>query len=138
MEGYVNIDIRPECKPDLVADLSCGLPFFRDDSVEKVAAVDFLEHVPIGRVVPLIEEIYRVLKSGGVFESMTPSTDGRGAFQDPTHVSFWNMNSWIYYSDDAYRALYGIRAKFRGTVRDLITDERMNVIHTHAILEAVK
>jgi len=27
-----------------------------------------------------------------------PSTDGRGAFQDPTHVSFWNSNSFWYYT----------------------------------------
>jgi len=28
-----------------------------------------------------------------------PSTDGRGAFQDPTHVSYWNENSFLYYTD---------------------------------------
>lgn len=27
------------------------------------------------------------------------STDGRGALQDPTHVSFWNPNSFWYYTD---------------------------------------
>jgi hypothetical protein len=30
--------------------------------------------------------------------TITPSTDGRGAFQDPTHVSFWNSNSFWYYT----------------------------------------
>ena len=30
--------------------------------------------------------------------TLTPSTDGRGAFQDPTHVSFWNSNSFWYYT----------------------------------------
>ena len=30
--------------------------------------------------------------------SQTPSTDDRGAFQDPTHVSFWNSNSFWYYT----------------------------------------
>ena len=34
-----------------------------------------------------------------------PSTDGRGAFQDPTHVSFWNENSFTYYTE-AGRAAY--------------------------------
>ena len=28
-----------------------------------------------------------------------PSTDGRGAWQDPTHVSFWNEHSFWYYTD---------------------------------------
>ena len=31
--------------------------------------------------------------------SEIPSTDGRGAFQDPTHVSYWNENSFLYYTD---------------------------------------
>lgn len=34
----------------------------------------------------------------------TPSTDGRGALQDPTHVSFWNSNSfWNYARGDQNR-----------------------------------
>lgn len=30
-----------------------------------------------------------------------PSTDGRGAWQDPTHVSFWNENSFWYYTQSS-------------------------------------
>ena len=33
---------------------------------------------------------------------MTPSTDGRGAFQDPTHVAFYNENSFWYFTDKTY------------------------------------
>jgi O-antigen biosynthesis protein len=46
-----------------------------------------------------IKEVYRVLAPGGHFLSRTPSTDGRGAFQDPTHVAYYNENSFLYYSD---------------------------------------
>ena len=131
LDNFINIDNRPETNPDMVLDVTEGLPF-GNDSIDTVVAVDFLEHVAIGKVVPLIEEIYRVLKPEGSFISVTPSTDGRGAFQDPTHVSFWNKNSWLYYMHDAYRALYGIKAKFSGTVEDVQTDS--HVIHTHARL----
>lgn len=133
---FVNIDNRIETGPDMVLDVTRGLPY-DDNSVDMVAAMDFLEHIPTGKTVALIEEVYRVLKPGGEFISVTPSTDGRGAFQDPTHVSFWNANSWLYYMDDAYRALYGIRAKFSGSIMDVITDEESHVIHTHADLEKV-
>lgn len=132
-KGYINIDNREDCKPDMVLDVCFGLPF-DDESVDEVTAIDFLEHVPIGKVIPLIEEIYRVLKPGGNFVSLTPSTDGRGAFQDPTHQSFWNLNSWLYYMDDAYRALYGTKAKFKGIVHDVHTDPQSKVIHTYANL----
>jgi len=41
---------------------------------------------------------YPYLAPQGWLLSQTPSTDGRGAFQDPTHVSFWNSNSFWYYT----------------------------------------
>jgi hypothetical protein len=43
-------------------------------------------------------EIHRVLAHGGWAFIEVPSTDGRGAFQDPTHVSYWNENSFWYYT----------------------------------------
>ena len=113
IEGYVNIDNRPDVSPDIIVDVAEGLPY-DDSSVDEVMAADFLEHIPIGKTVGVIEEIYRVLKPNGKFVHMTPSTDGRGAFQDPTHVSFWNINSWLYYMDDLYRDLYSVKAKFKG------------------------
>jgi glycosyltransferase involved in cell wall biosynthesis len=138
IEGYINIDNREETKPDMVADILEGLPF-DDNSVDEVRAHDFLEHIPIGTAISVITEIWRVLKPGGIFDSLTPSTDGRGAFQDPNHVSFWNRNSWLYYSEPVYRALYGIEANFAITdIDDIITDKRMNIIHTHVIGKAVK
>lgn len=136
-KSFVNIDIRPEVKPDLVCDVAQGLPFY-DDSVDVVLANDFLEHIPIGRTVSVVEEIYRVLKPDGSFVSMTPSTDGRGSFMDPTHLSFWNANSWLYYMHNAYRRLYGIKAKFEGAVEDRVTDPSLKIIHTHCNLKAVK
>jgi len=137
IEGLVNIDNRSEVNPDLVCDVLTGLPF-DDDSVDYVLANDFLEHIPNGQTVQVIEEIFRVLKPGATFESMTPSTDGRGAFMDPTHVSFWNCNSWLYFTQDDYRELYGITAKFTGGIRDHVTNDALHIVHTHAMLKAVK
>ena len=45
---------------------------------------------------------HRVLAPGGWAFIEVPSTDGRGAFQDPTHVSYWNENSFLYYTDRYY------------------------------------
>jgi len=137
IDDFVNIDIRSSVDPDLVCDVTKGLPM-RENTIDYIVAFDFLEHVPIGSTIYVIEEIYRVLKPDGKFEHLTPSTDGRGAFQDPTHVSFWNINSWLYYMDDQYRDLYDINAKFTGEIRDLVTDDAHHIIHTHGILKAVK
>jgi predicted SAM-dependent methyltransferase len=130
MEGFVNIDIREAVKPDLVCDISQGLPF-DNDSVDEVRAWDILEHLP--GCVFIVEEIYRVLKAGSVFESFTPDAEyGQGAFQDPSHISFWCENSWLYYSEKAYRDLYGIKACFKiENIRRIATGNR--VFHLHVV-----
>lgn len=91
-EGYTSIDIEGA---DLVADLNKGIPL-PDNSCGIVRAYDALEHLVDKH--KTMKEIHRVLAPGGMLISMTPSTDGRGAWQDPTHVSFWNENSFWYYT----------------------------------------
>jgi glycosyltransferase involved in cell wall biosynthesis len=138
LDGFVNIDNRAGVSPDLVCNVIDGLPY-ADSSVDVVRAYDFLEHIPQGKVIDVITEIWRVLKPGGTFESFTPSTDGRGAFMDPTHVSYWNINSWIYYSDDQYRGLYDIKANFELVgIKDVGHDSENGVIHTHVVARAIK
>lgn len=136
IDGFVNIDIQERVVPDLVCNVIDGLPY-DDNTIDEVRAHDFLEHIPSGKTIQVVNEIWRVLKPGGIFEHLTPSTDGRGAFQDPTHLSFWNINSWLYFSNDAYRDYSGIKAKFDvAELRDIITGEQ--IIHTYGRLYAVK
>ena len=90
--GYKTVDLKDA---DIVADLRCRWPF-ADGSVGLIRAHDFLEHLPDQRFT--MDEIWRVLAPGGYLLSQTPSTDGRGAWQDPTHQSFWNSNSFFYWT----------------------------------------
>lgn len=92
LPGYVGVDVRPV--GDVVADL-CGNWPFGDESVDRICASHLVEHLP--EPLHTMSEAFRVLKSGGQFEIDVPSTNGMGAFQDPTHKSFWNLNSFIYY-----------------------------------------
>lgn len=90
---YQSVDLKDA---DIICDLNGRWPF-EDNSVSVIRADDVLEHLKD----PLhtMKEIYRVLKTGGWLIGQVPSTDGRGAFQDPTHVSYWNENSFYYYTD---------------------------------------
>jgi glycosyltransferase involved in cell wall biosynthesis len=90
--GYLSLD---KFNGDIIADLENGIPL-GDNTCGVVRAHDALEHIKSSQ--KLMNEIHRVLAPGGILLSMTPSTDGRGAFQDPTHVSFWNENSFWYYT----------------------------------------
>jgi len=99
-DGYLGVDQRPGPGVDIVARFPGRLDL-PDGSAGVIRAVDFLEHV--ADKVALINEIYRLLAPGGLLLSQTPSTDGRGAFQDPTHVAFYNENSFWYYTEPGYR-----------------------------------
>jgi len=111
-DGFFGIDCQQLDGVDLVCDCNERIPL-DDNCADQVRAFDFLEHVRNDRRIHIMTEIWRILKPGGIFLSMTPSTDGRGAFQDPTHYSFWNENSFWYYTDAAHRALYNIQANFK-------------------------
>jgi SAM-dependent methyltransferase len=92
--GYLAVDLRKEA--DIVHDLNEGIPL-PDNSVGVLNASHIIEHLHDKN--KIMAEIHRVLAPGGWAFIEVPSTDGRGAFQDPTHVSYWNENSFLYYTD---------------------------------------
>jgi SAM-dependent methyltransferase len=92
--NYITVDLREDA--DVVADLNEGIPL-EDNSVGVLNASHILEHLTDKN--KIMAEIHRVLAPGGWAFIEIPSTDGRGAFQDPTHVSYWNENSFLYYTN---------------------------------------
>lgn len=107
-EGYLSIDKE---NGDIYADLDEGIPL-PDNSVGVVRAFDALEHIKDKQ--KIMAEIHRVLIPGGMLISQTPSTDGRGAWQDPTHVSFWNENAfWYWTRKDFMQYIRNEKVKFR-------------------------
>ena len=110
-DGYLGVDQHPADRVEIVAKLPAPLPL-ADSSVGVIRAYDFLEHV--GDKVALFNELHRLLAPGGLLLSQTPSTDGRGAFQDPTHVAFYNENSFWYFTEAQYqRYVPEITARFQ-------------------------
>lgn len=110
-EGWVNIDYSVTAKPDLVLNLDdpkLKLPY-DDSTADEVNAVDFLEH--INNIIPLMNELWRVLKPTGVLHVETPYAGTLDFYKDPTHVRpfvpetfkyfaewrpyFYNINPWV-------------------------------------------
>jgi len=91
--GYLTIDQQDA---DINCDLNKGIPL-EDNSVYVLNASHVIEH--LNDKTFTMKEIHRVLAHGGWAFIEVPSTDGRGAFQDPTHVSYWNENSFLYYTN---------------------------------------
>ena len=92
-KGYLTIDQEGA---DITCDLNDGIPL-PDNSVGVLNASHVVEH--LRDPIKTMREIHRVLAHGGWAMIEVPSTDGRGAWQDPTHVSFWNEHSFWYYTD---------------------------------------
>lgn len=137
VKGYLNVDL---CEPaDLICDLRDEWPW-AESSVERIIAYDIFEHLP--NKIHTLNEAYRVLVPGGVLDMMVPTTDGRGAWQDPTHVSYWNPNSLFYLEDgnshnSRFAKAYGMRHRFRIAAQS--HDEYPDSVwKLHVILEAVK
>lgn len=113
LEGFVNVDLAPPA--DVIADLREPWPW-DDSSISLIVADDIFEHLP--DKIHTMNEAWRVLAPDGELQVTIPSTDGRGAFQDPTHVSFWNPNSFWYFEAgnphrERFGEAYGVRARFR-------------------------
>lgn len=105
--GYTSVDLL---NGDILADLNDQWPF-EDGEVGLFRAHDAIEHLK--NPIHTMKEAYRCLTDNGWFLTMTPSTDGRGAFQDPTHVSFWNSNSFWYYTRAEQAQYIGTPVKFQ-------------------------
>lgn len=141
--GFIGIDRwePPWATADNFGRVDLDAPWpFEDGSAEHIRAHDIIEH--LSDKTHTMNEIHRVLKPGGTVEIVVPTTDGRGAWQDPTHKSWWNRNSFFYYEHgnphlERFKEAYGITARFKVAFeRNQSLDD--GVTKLHIVLEAVK
>lgn len=123
-DGYIGLDQHQQGQTDFVCDLSKGIPL-EDNFADEIRAHDFIEHIE--DKIFVMNEIHRVAKPGGIIDISVPSTDGRGAWQDPDHKSWWNENSFHYYT--------GLFDIIELSTNDIIPG---GVCHVRAILKAKK
>lgn len=94
--GYESVDLHDA---DICADLEKPWPF-EDNSVGVLRAYHVLEH--LHNTIHFFNEAYRVLAPGGFLLIEVPSTNGPGAWSDPTHVRFFNTLSFEYFTNRQY------------------------------------
>ena len=131
----INIDLE---EGNYKWDLNDGIPL-DDNSVGVIWASHILEHLHDKH--KIMCEIHRVLVDGGWAFIQVPSTDGRGAFQDPTHVSYWNENCfWYYTKKDKAAYIRNNNVRFQAFKLDTFYWEPRsdNIAITDAWLVAIK
>ena len=124
------VDIRDSLSaPGVVRIVAANLSLqpipFDDGFFDSLSAYDFLEHVPRAALdyasgtthfpfVELMNEVWRVLRPGGIFYAVTPAFPHEKAFRDPTHVNVLAAKSHRYFTrPQLLGRMYGFGGEFR-------------------------
>ena len=133
----VNHDLtvhRPEI--DIAHDLNV-LPWpWGDESFDKVLAIAVLEHVRHNLIVT-VNEIWRILRPGGVLSVKLPHWNADGSYIDPTHYWRFSLRSLEVFDPDTE---YGGHYSFYTPCKWRITKPaRLNRARTsiHAHMEKI-
>jgi SAM-dependent methyltransferase len=144
----VDLSGSAEGGPDVVqirrANLVLSPIPFDDQHFDSVSAYDFLEHVP--RVlatadglatrfpfVELMNEVWRVLRPGGLFYASTPVYPHSNAFVDPTHVNVITDGTHRYFTQPhRLAAMYGFKGDFK-SLRVQLASPNEHTVYTPAL-----
>ena len=106
-KGFIGVDItKVGTQADIVWDLmKFPWKFAKDNSADEVFASHYLEHIPHGNgssdpMFNFMDEIYRILKPGGIARFVCPYYTSVRAFQDPTHLRFISEPMFNYFNKD--------------------------------------
>lgn len=117
--GAIGLDLLPLSGVDLVCDLN-KVPYpFEDGEFDLIVAEHVLEH--LDNVVAVIEEAYRLLKTGGKLEIVCPHFSSADTFTDITHKHFITSRSFDYFvpGSDLGRYAYSDKIKFKVLKKEL-------------------
>lgn len=64
IDGFINVDINPDFKPDVVMDFLKPLPI-ESKSVSEIVLYHVIEHIPESKHLKLLLEFHRILKENG-------------------------------------------------------------------------
>lgn len=92
LAGWINVDLDPAGRPDVVADLSRTLPF-ADACADAIFSEDFVAQLDPPALRGFLAECRRMLKPAGTIRVLTPDLArfARMFLDDPdTLIGFWN------------------------------------------------
>lgn len=117
-DGYLSLDISKECHPDIVADIREPWTW-ATEPIEELKADNLTEHLTPDERIDVMNEAWDRMKPGGMFWIRGPllkldEDHLMGAFSDPTHKSYFTMETWDYWDIDhprgrVYGRDYGIK-----------------------------
>jgi SAM-dependent methyltransferase len=108
----ITLDIDPDCKPDVIWDMS-KLPLpLRDDTFDECHAYHVLEHMGTQGdwrfFLDQFADFWRILKPGGTFCGVVPDLASRWLWGDPGHTRALSIEALTFLSQDEYDKQVGV------------------------------
>lgn len=123
-KDFENVDCYSATGIDTVCNLNDPVWPWPNNYADFILALDIIEHLP--NKIRTMNNIWTTLKNGGQIIIEVPTTDGPGAFQDPTHISYWNRNSfWYYEKGNVYYERFHVQMGICACFEVLSSDIRM-------------
>ena len=98
--GFIGMDLRKLKNVDIVHNVE-KFPFpFPDESCSIVLASHLIEHIKPWLMLKLMDEVWRIMKTGGQFWLALPYALSFGFCQDPTHCNPCNEATWTYFDPE--------------------------------------
>jgi ubiquinone/menaquinone biosynthesis C-methylase UbiE len=94
--GFIGVDCVEMEGVDLVMDLEQFPWNIESNSVDEIVCNHYIEHT--SDLIAFIDEIYRILKLGGVCKIVAPFYTSIGCWQDPTHKRAINQATFLYFN----------------------------------------
>jgi predicted SAM-dependent methyltransferase len=96
--GSIGVDWSDRHDADVIHDLNI-FPFpFADNEIDEIFLDNILEH--LDSPITVMEEIHRILKVEGEVKVIVPYFRSPFAFHDPTHKTFYTIESFSYYDPE--------------------------------------
>ena len=96
--GTIGVDYSDRHDADVIHDLNVFPYPFESDSIDKVYLDNVLEH--LDEPMRVMNEVHRITKTGGEVKVIVPYFRSVWAFIDPTHKTFYTVDSFAYYDPD--------------------------------------
>ena len=97
---YVNHDIAPLPGIDVVADINLYPWPWDNDSFDEIVANNLLEH--LDNFLLAMEEIYRILKPGGLVKLSVPYWNSCSRYIDPTHKIGFHEDTFKFFDPSSH------------------------------------
>lgn len=94
--GAVGIDINPRSDADVVHDLNVVPYPFVSNYFDEIWCDNVLEH--LDNIIKVMSELYRIAKPSAKVTIIVPFFSHRQANTDPTHMHFFGLHSFDYFT----------------------------------------